>query len=379
MIFRNSEVLYLYIHTLMCFLFIYFSNESKKQVIVVSLPGEVDVQYLRNLQHIADFIMEMDVKTKGRDHMIIVHDKSAWKYFKEYKFTNAHLIEVPVNDGLDMWMRDFPPAMPKQQIKFKYKPQYLTSKLAARDEENFYKFAKMVGLPDFKKSDLVYESGNIVENGADMAITSARAYKDNPGMTKDKLVKTLESTINRKVAVIPDPEDTTGHADGIVSFVEKNVLLISLFDDAEAQDLYDEIEKAVLDVFPKLEVVPLPSYFIPEKIQGFSSAAGSYANSLVTYNAVYLPFFNNQTSNQRAFEVFKNSTTKEVIPVYKTAEIPVLGGSLRCMTWQIDQDHPVAKRLFEYVKTNGCPNILCSGQTAFFAVLLHIVYHLYQD
>lgn len=177
-------------------------------------------------------------------------------------------------------------------------------------------------------------------------------------MTKDDVVKTLEKDIKRKVAVIPDPQDTTGHADGVVSFVEKNFLLISLFDDADGKDFYDEMENAVLKVFPNLKTVPLPCYAKQGKSQGFTSSEGSYANSLVTNNAVYLPFFSNQTSNQRAFDTFKNNTNKEVIPVYGTSKVPVLGGSLRCMTWQIDQEHPVAKALFQYVKqkANGCPS-----------------------
>ena len=70
------------------------STDSKKQVIVVSLPGESDVQYLDNLPFIADFVIEMDGKTKGRDYLFIVHDESGLKYLKNHKFTNARLIQV---------------------------------------------------------------------------------------------------------------------------------------------------------------------------------------------------------------------------------------------------------------------------------------------
>lgn len=83
------------------------STDSKKQVIDVSLPGESDVQYLDNLQFIADFVIEMDGKTKGRDYLFIIHDESGVKYLKNHKFTNARLIQA--KQSLDMWMRDFPP------------------------------------------------------------------------------------------------------------------------------------------------------------------------------------------------------------------------------------------------------------------------------
>ena len=340
----------------------------------MSLPGESDVQYLDNLEKISEFVMEMDGKTKGRDHLFVIHDQSGLAYLKNHTFTNARLIEV--NQSLDLWMRDFPPCMPKLQVKFTYKPQYIPADQARFDEGNFEKFASLVGLPQLKNSELVLEGGNIVDNGVDMAITTERPYEDNPSMSREQFVKTLETTIKRKVAVIPDPGDTTGHADGVVSYVEKYVLLISLFDDADGKRLYDAMETAVLDVFPNLTVVPLPCYAKKGKSHGFVSVEGSYANSLVTNNAVYLRFFANQTSNERAFAVFKNNTKKEVIPVYNAGKVPVLGGSLRCMTWQIDQEHPVAKALFAYVNRKPSGSSAIAAQVAVIMLFLQLSFAL---
>ncbi|KAL9981590.1 hypothetical protein ACROYT_G010315 [Oculina patagonica] len=324
------------------------SMESKKQVIVVSLPGESNVQYLDHIQNLADFAIEMDAKTEGRDHLFIIHDRSGRKYLQHHTFTNAHLIEVD-EPGLDMWMRDFPPAMPNQQIKFKYRPQYISRKQAKLDENNFRKFASLVGLPHLQQSDLVLEGGNIVENGVGAAITTERIYDDNPWMTKKQIIKKLEATINRKVAVVEDPDDTTGHADGVLSFVEEDVLLIGLYDGPDDQRYYDSMKRSVLKVFPCLTVIPLPCYTNNNVSDGFGSAEGSYANSLVTNNAVYVPFFSNKTANERAFAVFQSSTDKDVVAVGAAGKVHGLGGSVRCMSWQIDQDHPVANALFAYV------------------------------
>ncbi|KAL9981588.1 hypothetical protein ACROYT_G010313 [Oculina patagonica] len=326
----------------------HLSMESKKQVIVVSLPGESNVQYLDHIQNLADFAIEMDAKTEGRDHLFIIHDRSGRKYLQHHTFTNAHLIEVD-EPGLDMWMRDFPPAMPNQQIKFTYRPQYISASQAKLDEGSFWDFARLVGLPHLQHSDLVLEGGNIVENGVDAAITTERIYVDNPGMAKQAIINELEATINRKVVVVEDPQDTTGHADGILSFVEEDVLLISLFDDADGPGYYESMKNSVLKVFPGLTITPLPCYIKKSVSDGFGSAEGSYANSLVTNNAVYVPFFSNQTANERAFAVFQSSTNKDVVAVEAAGKVPGLGGSVRCMSWQIDQDHPVANALFAYV------------------------------
>lgn len=320
----------------------------------MSLPGTSNYQYLNSLKNIADFIIEMDGKTKGRDHLFVIHDKSGLPYLKNHNFTNGQLIEV--SESMDIWMRDFPPVMPKIQVKFKYRPQYLTEAVAIEDNKRFEEFAKFVGLPALNQSSLVLEGGNVVENGENIAVTTERIFKDNKDMSRVDVIKKLEEAIKRKVVVIPDPEDTTGHADGVVSFVEKDVLLVSLFDDADGPNFYNAMKDAVVNAFPNITVVPLPCYSNKTKSQGFMSAEGSYANSLVTYNAIYLPFFSNQTTNQKAFDVFFNNTDKEVVPVYKAGKISVLGGSLRCMTWQIDQQHPVAKSLFAYVEKRRKPN-----------------------
>ena len=322
-------------------------NENEKQVIVISLPGEKNVQYLEQLQNLAEFAIEMDQVTQGRDHLFIIHDKSGLKYFHGYTFVNAYLIEM--DESLDMWMRDFPPTMPNQQIQFTYNPQYLSDVQAEKDSLAFEKFARMVGLSKtLTHSKLVLEGGNIVENGCDKAITTARALDDNPG-EKDFIAE-LEYTIKRTVAVLPDPGDTTGHADGLVSFVERDVLLISEFDDADGKYFYKAMKRAVHAVFPNLFIAPLPCYIKKSTSHGFSAAEGSYANSLVTNNAVYMPYFSRHESNEKARKVFQKYTYKDVVPVIAAGKVNVLGGSVRCMTWQIDKDHSVAKALFKYVE-----------------------------
>jgi agmatine/peptidylarginine deiminase len=250
-------------------------------------------------------------------------------------------------------MRDFPSTMPKLQVKFKYRPEYLKSSKAKKDEAAFEKFASQVGLPPLQHCNLVLEGGNIVENGENCAISSERVFKDNKGKSEDNVVKTLEAAIKRKVVFIPDPEDTTGHSDGVVSFVEKDVLFVGSYPDPDGQEYFKEIDKEVKKEFPSMNIVPLPCYEVKKKSYGFVSAEGSYANSLVTNNAVYLPYFTNQTSNKRAFDVFTSYTDKHVVPVHSAGKLALLGGSLRCMTWQIDQDHLVAQALFRYIEGSG--------------------------
>lgn len=324
--------------------------ESKKQVVVVSLPGESDQQYYGFHKHLADIYIEMDHLTEGRDHLFILHDKSGRWYLNRHEFRNAHLIEV--DPSLDMWMRDFPPTVPELQVKFKYKPGYIKSSQAKKDQAAFDVFAEQVELPSFDNCNIVLEGGNIVDNGKDIALVSERVFKDNKGMSKATLTEKLESAIKRKVIYIPDPEDTTGHSDGVVSFVEEDVLLVAYYEDDK--EYFEMIEHEVRKAFgDQIKVVPLPCYEVKKKSHGFGSSEGSYANTLVTNNAVYVPMFSNQASNRKALETFQRSAKKDVVPVPGLDKVAKLGGSIRCMSWQIDQDHPIAKKLFQYVEGSG--------------------------
>jgi len=335
------------------FTFFYYvrNMEGKKQVIVVSLPGERDDQQYHDIhKHVANVFIEMDKCTEGLDHLFILHSKEGRQYLNRHEFKNAHLIEV--DKYVDMWMRDFPPAMPKLQVQFKYDPGYITSSQAETDRAGFEQFAAQVRLPPITQCDVMLEGGNIVENGKDVAIITEKMFKQNKGVNKDVLLERIEAAIERKVMVIPDcPGHTTGHADGVACFVNEDTLLVAYYQDDK--DYFDAIEREVKKVFPDIKIVALPCYQVNERFYGFSSAEGSYTNSLVTNNAVYLPLFSNHSSNEKALKVFKDNTNKKVVPVYGMEKVAPLGGSIRCMSWQIDEDHPIAKALFEYVEKGG--------------------------
>ena len=59
-----------------------------------------------------------------------------------------------------------------------------------------------------------------------ITIISERVFLEIKGKKATVLPNELENLLAAKVAFIPDPEDTTGHADGIVAFVEDNVTFI---------------------------------------------------------------------------------------------------------------------------------------------------------
>ena len=73
------------------------------------------------------------------------------------------------------------------------------------------------------------------------------------------------------------------------------------------------------------------------------------------------------------------ANSSQVVVIGRHGTVPVLGGSLRCMTWQIDENHPVAQALFEYVKKNKSPcgsASVVTAQIAWIAAFVLIAFAL---
>lgn len=83
--------------------------------------------------------------------------------------------------------------------------------------------------------------------------------------------------------------------------------------------------------------------------KGFTTAVGCYVNMLVTNNAVYVPQFNMPNCDTQAIDVIKSHTNKKVVPI-DASKLSHMGGSVRCMCWQIESSHLVAQVLKKVCK-----------------------------
>jgi agmatine/peptidylarginine deiminase len=230
------------------------TGKKEEHLIVLSIPD--DAYYRKSLEDIECFIRDMSEKTRGLDDFLVIYSKSMQKRYKNSSTPPLGLntTSLTVEESLDLWMRDFSPVLPKHQVKFTYKPKYLKSKDAKFVESEFMKVLRKMDI-QLNRDEIVIDGGNIVDNNRNKAIISERIFAENKGKTPHVLKSELENLLAAKVAFIPDPEDTTGHADGIAAFVEDNVLLIGDYGDEE---YYNSVEYAVKSVFPEVETCRLP-------------------------------------------------------------------------------------------------------------------------
>lgn len=226
----------------------------------------------------------------------------------------------------DIWARDFMPVKTKsgKYVSFRYEPSYLAGDPQLRT--NF----KTDIAPSFKVDNLVYtdinlDGGNVVFSPSkEKVIISDRVYSENPSWHKAELTAKLENLLEASVLIIPSlNSDMTGHADGMVRFVNENTVVTNA--PLSPYGFEAKVKKSLQNY--GFNVIDFP-YFDSNG----DSAIGCYLNFLETEQAIFLPVFSVDTDN-KAVQTAKHIFHKAIIPV-NINEIAADGGLLNCISWE---------------------------------------------
>lgn len=229
-----------------------------------------------------------------------------------------------LNSTKDIWLRDFMPIKTKsgKYISFRYEPSYLAGDPQLRT--NF----KTDIAPSFKVDNLVYtdinlDGGNVAFSPSkEKVIISDRVYSENPSWHKAELTAKLAKLLEANVIIIPSlKSDMTGHADGMVRFVNENTVVANA--PLSPFGFETKVKKALQN--HGIEVLDFP-YFDSNG----DSAIGCYLNFLETEQAIFLPVFGVDTDN-KAVQMSKHIFHKAIIPV-NINEIAADGGLLNCIS-----------------------------------------------
>ncbi len=226
----------------------------------------------------------------------------------------------------DIWARDYMPIKTKsgKYVSFQYEPSYLADKPQLRT--NF----KTEITPQFTLpvtySNINLDGGNVVFSPSrSKAVITDRVFSENPEYDKNTLLTALENLLEAEIIIIPSLiSDMTGHADGVVRFVNENTVI------GNASPYKNGYEQKVKRALKKhgISVVDFP-YFDSAGI----SAVGSYLNFLETEKHIFLPVFDNvqdETAVRLANEIFD----KKIITVNING-IAKEGGVLNCISWEM--------------------------------------------
>ena len=125
-------------------------------------------------------------------------------------------------------------------------------------------------------------------------------------------------------------DDMTGHADGMVRFVNRNTILGNKL--ADEYKYWREGMQKVIEQY-NLEYVDMP-FFEPKDFKHPLSAVGVYVNYLEVNNLIVLPIFSRDEDKQ-AVEILKTAFPDKVIETINYNDVAYEGGLVNCTTWVI--------------------------------------------
>lgn len=225
----------------------------------------------------------------------------------------------------DIWLRDFMPIRTKSGrfLSFKYKPSYLCGFDCITTD--FKRDVSGNIDVDYELSEINLDGGNVVFSPSrEKAIISERVFSENPDHSADDLLCELQRLLEAKIIIIPSHKsDMTGHADGMVRFVDENTVIGNT--PMSPYGLEYRIKNTLKH--HSISVIDFPYFEL-----GKNSAVGCYLNYLETENHILLPVFGNELDS-RAISMANSIFVKPVAAV-RIDEIATQGGCLNCIAWE---------------------------------------------
>ena len=237
----------------------------------------------------------------------------------------------------DLWCRDYMPVQisEKDYVQFKYFPDYYLThkhvgKLTIQDE---IRYDKPYGA-HIRKIDLIVDGGNIVSSKT-KAIMTEKVFVENKNREEKSVIKMLKEALKvDDLFFLPvQPYDWTGHADGMVRYLDDGRLLVNNYSN-ESQSWQEKLKNAIEKTGLKPET--LPYAHSQEKVDGEHTARGCYINYAQIGNLIIFPQFE---INEDGIALAK---IKELFPEPDFIVEPIdcnliarEGGVLNCLTWNI--------------------------------------------
>ncbi len=260
----------------------------------------------------------------------------------KYPSTCADLIEILEKHNVkydflkgtkDIWCRDYMPIQTRtgKFIQFRYDPSYLKGNKEWKDSRSDVKEVCRLNNIDAQFSDINIDGGNVLLFD-DRAILSDRIFSENLNWDKESLINEISNLLECEIIIIPAQKgDVTGHADGMVRFVNRNTILGN-----KLADEYKYCQKGIQKVIEtyNLKYIDMPFITNIKDSKYPESAMGIYVNYLEVNNLIILPIFDRYEDKQ-VIEILKKTFPEKTIETINYNRVAQEGGLLNCTTWVI--------------------------------------------
>ena len=321
--------------------------EICKNLIGNNMPS-LRTKYLEKRQNIKESIPPTFSQTidSVEDIKFSVEREGQVVYMSELLKTNypetcSHLIKILemhdvkyafLKGTKDIWCRDYMPIQTESGkfIQFKYDPSYLKGNKEWEASRSDVKDVCRVNGIEAQFSDINLDGGNVLICDG-RAILSNRIFSENSNWDKEKLVSELSKLLECEIIIIPaENDDMTGHADGMVRFVNRNTIVGNKL--ADEYKYWREGMEKVIEQYG-LKYIDIP-FFLPKDPKHPHSAIGIYVNYLEVNNLIVLPVFG-RDEDKHAVDVLRQTFPDRVIETIDFNDVAQEGGLLNCTTWVV--------------------------------------------
>ena len=233
----------------------------------------------------------------------------------------------------DIWCRDYMPVQTEsgKLIQFKYDPSYLKGKREWEESRSDVREVCRLNNIDVTFSDINLDGGNVLICEG-RAIISDRIFTENPTKDKDSLITELSKLLECEIIIIPaENGDYTGHADGMVRFVNRNTILGNRM--ADEYKYWQKGMHKVLETY-NLTYIDVPFLTDIKDSKHPESAIGIYVNYLEVNDLIVMPVFGREEDAQ-VVEIIQRVFPNKQIETINYNDVAKEGGLLNCTTWVV--------------------------------------------
>jgi len=234
----------------------------------------------------------------------------------------------------DIWCRDYMPIQIAKDkfVQFKYNPDYLLDEKYRHLKTSQDFVCKAIDLKP-AKSKLIIDGGNIVKSKTKVIVTD-KVYDDNDTLSEHEIRRELRESlgVDEIISIPQEPCDITGHADGMVRFINDRAVLMN-----DYSPFMPTFHRDLLEIFAEhnLNVKLLPYRIFDEvNTDKIPSAVGNYVNFLQMKNIIVFPQYGIK-EDEAALSVVKTIFQEYDVKTVDCNSIAREGGVLNCITWNI--------------------------------------------
>lgn len=328
------------------FALVFTAMTARAELIVLAAPpSHLDSYYQDVAEDIVAFHVAYarEIERRG-DRVVILSNDDFYDAYAS-ALGAEKLLRTPM---ADIWMRDFTVQNTDGPVMFRYSAAGQGGRQADADavQEEFAGLLLDMGI-SVPETDLINDGGNFVDDYAGNVVLSRKFLRDNDLSEAEAREKISALTGAINIAFIDaDEQGGLEHADGVVSFVDENTLIINSYpeDPDYAAQLKADLRAGLPDVKIHEIITPYDGSNIYDA--RFGSACGLYTNALVTPERIYLPQFG-IPEDKIALDQVRAATTRDVVPV-PSQLVCHMGGGVRCLSLQLRGDS--AERFLAYMK-----------------------------